>query len=163
MYTHLYPEQGRADVSFNGDIEPEKAMTPLSEDPGYLFFLTAVPCFQRLPMIRQYREKNADKPCPHVPREISALEWNAHRPYSSLSILCNWAAHLANSCYLDGLERGKEATGVLVFRASGGLISVKDGDFVTREEGALCRHEKKKFLEEWQVLPELTTEERVAL
>ena len=114
-------------------------------------------------MIRQYREKNADKPCPHEPREIPALEWNGKHPYSSLSILVNWAGHLANSCYLDGLERGKAATGVLVFRASGGLISVKDGDFISKNDGQLTRHEKKKFLEEWEVLPELTTEERVTL
>ena len=112
-------------------------------------------------MIRQYREKN-----PHAPTypalEVYALEWNSHRPYESLSILANWAGPGANGCYLDGLERGQDATGILVFRSAGGLVSVADGDFITKFEGQLVRHDRKSWLGKWELLKE-TTEDRVAL
>lgn len=121
-------------------------------------------------MIRQYRERrsgnfNELKIEPQVPLEISALEWNGKRPYSSLNILVNWAGHLANSCYLDGLERGESATGILVFRRGDidGLTSVHDGDFITKHPGGLYRHDRRNFLERYELLPELTNEERATL
>ena len=114
-------------------------------------------------MIRQYREKRSLNELNVNPRkEISTLEWDGLRPYRSLSILANWAGPGANGCYLDGLERGQAATGILVFRGPVGLVTVGDGDFITKHGSDLMRHRRSDWLNHWELVKE-TTEDRVAL